>query len=640
MVDQHARNSPDTAACRLLNRLPSGRCTIWALALATGLVISSHLEANTRTAASAALADVQAVVSAAASGDTVVIPAGTATWTSTLQVTKNINLRGATKVVRTGETSFTVTDLTIIKDGETGGDKKTGSIIYCNFSGSDPHPPRITGITLDGSASTNGGGMMVYVEGDAHNVRIDNINFTNTPRKCIQTYGEIFGVMDHCSSSQGVGSAKFEFNHTTYAPVGDNNVYTNGDGSWIDGPKFGTSRAFFVEDCQFYSVPPEKHGSLDGQSGMRRVVRHCYISGTHVNLHGTETGGRTRSARMVETYQNTIDLRGYNITVTDHRGGTGLYWGNTYLSDSGAFRGYNLQAYRQTATFPQWGASNGANPLDNNDTEGNGTYVSGHSPHLYASGTITGSTFSNGLPVTVTVSGINGSTDWSGYALSDTTSGAVSYTSAAGNTAACAMITSNSGTTLNVETTLRTTTGSNSWLVGNSVVIYRLARASVDQAGMGKADLLSGTPPTNTSWPRQNTEPLYSWLNTQNGAPFNALFELPTLFPYPTIKENRDFFNQNPSFAPSTTSNSSLTTGVGYGTHANRPAHCTPGVDGPQPQSGTGNAPGVAYWETDTNTLYVCTAPDTWTQYYKPYVYPHPLVSEVPAAPTNLRVTN
>lgn len=52
------------------------------------------------------------------------------------------------------------------------------------------------------------------------------------------------------------------------------------------------------------------------------------------------------------------------------------------------------------------------------------------------------------------------------------------------------------------------------------------------------------------------------------------------------------------------------TSGVGVGLIANRPATCTTGV---------------AYWATDENKLYKATDTDTWTEYYTPYTYPHPL---------------
>jgi len=91
--------------------------------------------------------------------------------------------------------------------------------------------------------------------------------------------------------------------------------------------------------------------------------------------------------------------------------------------------------------------------------------------------------------------------------------------------------------------------------------------------------------------------------------------------------------------------------GVGQGTLANRPTTCTQGTD-----LALGNiaAPGVAYWATDAvNTqdaahpgvLYVCNPTNTWTAYYTPYTYPHPLNGTTPppgtppTPPTNLAAT-
>ena len=87
-----------------------------------------------------------------------------------------------------------------------------------------------------------------------------------------------------------------------------------------------------------------------------------------------------------------------------------------------------------------------------------------------------------------------------------------------------------------------------------------------------------------------------------------------------TIQENRDFYNQKTPF--------DSTAGAGVGKLSNRPKTCTPGV---------------AYWATDEGEwdsthdgpdgqLYVCTARETWTLYYKPYSYPHPLVTGNPAS--------
>jgi hypothetical protein len=79
------------------------------------------------------------------------------------------------------------------------------------------------------------------------------------------------------------------------------------------------------------------------------------------------------------------------------------------------------------------------------------------------------------------------------------------------------------------------------------------------------------------------------------------------------------------------------TTGMGFGTLANRPTSCTTNSEG---------GAGVGYFATDSGpqgTLYTCSATNTWTTYYTPYTYPHPLVTggggQQPAPPTGLQAT-
>ncbi len=86
------------------------------------------------------------------------------------------------------------------------------------------------------------------------------------------------------------------------------------------------------------------------------------------------------------------------------------------------------------------------------------------------------------------------------------------------------------------------------------------------------------------------------------------------------IKPNRDYYAYTPSF--------NGTSGVGCGPLASRPSTCTKGV---------------AYWATNQSctdlngrvgnnpatpiagTLYQCSATNTWTAYYTPLAFPHPL---------------
>jgi hypothetical protein len=99
------------------------------------------------------------------------------------------------------------------------------------------------------------------------------------------------------------------------------------------------------------------------------------------------------------------------------------------------------------------------------------------------------------------------------------------------------------------------------------------------------------------------------------------------------ILMNRDYYTFAPSF--------NGTEGIGEGTLASRPASCTTGV---------------AYWAKDQGDwnsnnpgpdgqLYKCTATNTWSLYYIPYAYPHPLQTGVgsvainpPAPPANVSI--
>jgi hypothetical protein len=152
-----------------------------------------------------------------------------------------------------------------------------------------------------------------------------------------------------------------------------------------------------------------------------------------------------------------------------------------------------------------------------------------------------------------------------------------------------------------------------------------------DQIGSGR-DVCLSNPSNNsktaTGWCAQAHEPAYFWLN-RSGAGITAIDTGDRGLSTTThVLNDRDFYNETSSFTG--------TNGVGFGPIANRPASCSPGV---------------AYWTTNegswntklpANTsgrLYTCTAPNTWTLYYTPYTYPHPLQNaRGPAAPSNLTV--
>lgn len=105
------------------------------------------------------------------------------------------------------------------------------------------------------------------------------------------------------------------------------------------------------------------------------------------------------------------------------------------------------------------------------------------------------------------------------------------------------------------------------------------------------------------------------------------------------IVANRDYYNAvSASVQASATLPFNGTTGMGFGPLANRPTTCTTSTE---TAFGKGAA-GVGYFATDSGsqgTLYTCSATNTWSVYYTPYTYPHPLINgsvSGPAPPTGL----
>jgi hypothetical protein len=81
--------------------------------------------------------------------------------------------------------------------------------------------------------------------------------------------------------------------------------------------------------------------------------------------------------------------------------------------------------------------------------------------------------------------------------------------------------------------------------------------------------------------------------------------------------------------------------GVGCGTLANLPSSCTVGQGYWATNQSCSSLAGLAGKNPSTpisGTLYKCAATNTWTPYYQPYLYPHPLRMEQPTSPLNLRI--
>ena len=624
-----------------------------AIMLATGMLLTvlGEAEGGTIYAGSASIIDVKTAVDRAVDGDRVIVPAGQASWTSTLTITKGITIQGQTTVAGAGTSgpnggaSPTVVDGTIILD-DVPIVNDNAKLFDVNLTQNQTF--RLTGITFRHGARTkapsNNG--VVTIRGAVHgatgtgSVRIDHCLFDLLYQNSIVLSGWITNsVVDHC-----VGN----YWHNIFtAKVANGNGWNGGDAfgssSYADAPYLGSEKFVFFEDCTINNTTnTQTCGNIDSYGGARYVVRHCYFNGTAPNTHGTETGGKLRGTRLHEWYQNTYHYSFGGGQPGLMRAGTGISWGNA-VTGNGNNAGNALTAERLNFPFLNWGdappnvAANGANGWDMNVTESDGvTHVDGHAPHLFASGTHNGSNDSATLVDTKANWRPN---QWAGYSLTNITRGPRGLSSTAGqnygswiisNTAT--EITFNRGSTAAGAPPMHFDTGD-----GYAI---RKVLVAMDQPGRGQCmDVIAYTQQGNAynattgikSHLRQKYEPLYSWLNTFNGAPMRG----PTGYykgPQPTVLPNREYYNEISPFDG--------TSGVGVGLRANRPNNCTPGRDA---MGLTG--PGAAYWATNEQKLYVCTAPNSWALYYTPYVYPHPLVSGAPAppappaAPSNLRIS-
>jgi hypothetical protein len=573
------------------------------------LTAASQMEGGTINAKSVSLGDVGSAIGSARDGDTVLIPAGTASWNSTLTIAKGITLQGAgnDKTVILDDVPREVRSIRQPSEhpgngfpgqsrtGQVRG--KAGSTRGLMMVQLKPNQSfRLTGLTFRyGSVTAKVDNALLHIKGTCPLVRVDHCHFDQLyDNPFIMTHGQIYGVVDHCVFDERPRGLTFQVFEDGWGGS------THGDGSWADNAYFGSEKFLFIEDNTFRNANGYLSVGIDSYGGARYVARHNYLVDTPIGGHGTESSGRFRGVRAIEVYNNTcvwnlVDPRG------QLRSGTMLEFNNVWTGPKNPDHATTLTCYREFRPFPFWGGANGNNRLDSNDPHG-----------LYASGTHTGG---NGSVMLVVANAGWTVNQWVGHSVTNTTQSVTGKTGTVFHPSS--YITANTSDTITFARDV--SFGPNmTFNSGDGYAIYKLLIA-LDQPGRGKGDLLIDSNPAATrSWPHQALEPAYAWGNT-----YSNLRQLDLKSPYPTIQENRDFYNQKTPFDG--------TTGVGVGSLADRPRTCRPGV---------------AYWATDQGKwdkthngpdgqLYVCTAPNTWSLYYKPYTYPHPFVDEWPPRRSN-----
>lgn len=490
----------------LVQRLIGFRVGVWCqaqawLLVAALLMTNRPLQSATINAATPALADVQSACNSAANGDTVNVPAGTATWTTNLNITKSINLIGAG------------TDNTVIIDEVNRSYSFAGLIKWSAVTNA---PARLSGFTFQGGVTNTGVNFngVVAVGGTCFAFREDHCYFNQLYATYNVISGWINGVADHNTNVMQYKQAYVVW-HNAF------NGVPYGDGSWAAPSSMGTSNCFFIEDNAFKENNANTPGAIDNMGGSRLVVRHNAFTNCNATTHGTESTGRERSVRHMEVYNNIyVTDNSHSTTTGQYRGGTGVIFSNTYIGPYSA--GMTLTCYREIYAFTYWGGANGTNGWDSND------------PTLYASGTHTGASGATVLSTSGTAWTAN---QWVGYVLYNVASGMASF------------ITGNGASTITYDTDGSSVTGGATMAFNNGDVFQiRKVLVALDQPGRGQGNLISGVPPVPVAWPNQALEPIYSWGNTLNGA------DVKIGSGYPTVQENRDFFNDTvkPGYVPYT----------------------------------------------------------------------------------------
>jgi len=599
-----------------------------ALLAALLFAASGAVQAKTIDALSLSFFDVNKAIGSAADGDTVAVPAGTATWTDQLVVTKAITLMGKTT---TDSVAGTAQDNTTITSNTT-----APSLIQLNTcspaSTCGAKTYRITGITFrDARANKH----VIAISGQSNQARVDHCHFDINYSNGILMADGICGVADHNVMAVCGGCQPFKGDNGN---IGSSDV--SGDAVWALPAEWSSGHFFFIEDNHITGGGTNLRGIYDVTIGGKAVIRYNKLVNIMLSgAHGTEGGQGVRGSRALAMYGNTISTTIPGTPGMTRSGGI-LFYNNTWTSKSASPDHFILSYFREYTSFAagSWKGANGANPWDINETEGTSTgtigtggYNAGHSSKVYASGTV-----ASGSGTSLKSSGApNWPTDkWKNFQVRRVSDGKLSF------------ISGNSSDTLNLESscinggcTEANPKDSTWWMNGDQYEIRRVLVA-LDQSGRGQGDLLSGTKPTPVAWPHQQLEPCYSW-NNRN--PDNSHIGIAANTSTNTIVEGTDYYNEVAGGQQtSSTSPFNGTSGVGWGTLANRP---TSGVGGTDITGVTTNPPGTAYWATDVasvngstdkGALYVWRG-SAWVLYYQPYTYPHPLTRDL-QPPSNLQV--
>jgi hypothetical protein len=303
------------------------------------------VEAATRNAASCHQRDVQAAIDAAGEGDTVQVPDGNCSWSSTVLIHKTIMLKGNGRYAVDGEHHDVGTwPLTITLSGNTG----------IEIDGDAGEFIRVTGFQFLGTApgGTGGHGGAIYSPAsNGADWRLDNSRF-QLGGNSVKSEGN-FGLIDHIYNFEDGCSP------TGWIVVSDLRADWMGNGAFTEPVGFGGPNFLFIEDSTFWKHCTDGVASpfvTDAQAGGKYVFRHNHVHHAATGWHGTESGAPERGGYAFEVYENEyywpIPNNRYHTAIF-HRGGTALVHNNTATNYQALWKSWVHRATREWGRFGQ-----------------------------------------------------------------------------------------------------------------------------------------------------------------------------------------------------------------------------------------------------------------------------------------------
>jgi hypothetical protein len=341
----------ESGACQLeCSTMPNFRRVIILGLLVCFSLVSRLAMAATTQAISCSRTDVAAAYNNASAGDTILVPPGQCTWTSTLLVTKAVTILGnnGNPYSPAATSTCIAANTTCLK---TGSSLKTGLFAV---SLTTTARVRVSGFFFDLSPSFTGSQSINYgvqVSGSISQIRIDH-NFFQYGKYSLNSDGRIFGVYDHNyfynddASIQLIGGSAAQANQSWQDPI-------------VAGSAMGLS-TLYIEDNAFVRdehLVHQTNNHIESGQGGRFVIRyntfdgHRYCAGiagsrgtcaaanftyypvmTHGNGDYYSVANGLRGHPIVETYNNIV--RGYRVDDAFlFRGGSNIAFDNAVTSE-------------------------------------------------------------------------------------------------------------------------------------------------------------------------------------------------------------------------------------------------------------------------------------------------------------------